>query len=227
MSLRIILVEPEYEENLGLIARVCKNFGVTELFLVKPKANKNNIKAISRAMHAQDVLKKSKTTQNLKKALQGLDYSIAATARITSEKKFTRTALPLKQIVKKFNSKNLKLGLVFGRESSGLTNSEVEQCDLIMTIPTSHKYASLNISHAVAVTLYAFFAEPKKTVLKTATSQNRKNVFNQFVEKIKKAKQIDNPQGVLETLKALLNRVPLTEKELNSLYTIAKQMKNK
>ena len=50
-----------------------------------------------------------------------------------------------------------KAGLVIGRESSGLTNEELSVCDVLLTIPTSKNYASMNISHAISIILYENF----------------------------------------------------------------------
>ena len=67
MRAKIILVSPEYPENIGLIARTMKNFGFGELLIVKPKTGIMNAKAKSRAMHAQDVLQKARVSEALKK----------------------------------------------------------------------------------------------------------------------------------------------------------------
>ena len=35
---------------------------------------------------------------------------------------------------------NGNIALLFGREGDGLNNQEIEQCDILVTIPTSDEY---------------------------------------------------------------------------------------
>lgn len=49
------------------------------------------------------------------------------------------------------------LALVFGRESQGLSREETFACSQVVRIPLPGPMQSLNLSHAVAIALYAFF----------------------------------------------------------------------
>ena len=44
--------------------------------------------------------------------------------------------------------------IVLGREASGLTNSELQMCDIVLTNDTGTDYTTMNISHALAIILY-------------------------------------------------------------------------
>jgi TrmH family RNA methyltransferase len=46
------------------------------------------------------------------------------------------------------------VGIVFGREGTGLTNSELAQCDATLTIPANSDYQTLNLSHAAVIVFY-------------------------------------------------------------------------
>ena len=46
------------------------------------------------------------------------------------------------------------VALVFGRESSGLTNAELDRCHLQTRIPVSESFSSMNLGCAVSVLLY-------------------------------------------------------------------------
>ncbi|MEF8848973.1 MAG: TrmH family RNA methyltransferase, partial [Candidatus Thermoplasmatota archaeon] len=50
-----------------------------------------------------------------------------------------------------------KIGVVFGREDYGLYNHEIAKCDVMVRIPSSEEYPTLNLSHAVALVLYNLF----------------------------------------------------------------------
>ena len=219
-KLRVVLVELEYPENLGLIARAVKNFGCIDLYLVNPKPDRNSVPAKSRALHAQDVLKKAKIVKTLASALKGVDFSIGTTARLSKDNKFFRKAQTLKQASEQFANSGKKIALVFGKESAGLTNEEIEQCDSVITIPTSRLYRSLNISHAVCICMYQFYNERAKTIFRVGEKKTRKALLEKAWNKIQKNEDIDNKQGVMEAVKALVLRVPVTEKELRALFML-------
>jgi TrmH family RNA methyltransferase len=63
-----------------------------------------------------------------------------------------------------------KVGLVFGREDYGLFNEEIAACDIMLRIPTSESYLSLNLSHAVTIVLYSIY-------LKKASVPQRRRVI--------------------------------------------------
>lgn len=50
-----------------------------------------------------------------------------------------------------------KVALVFGNERTGLSDEELSECTVGVTIPTSSKFPSLNLSHAVQIILYHLF----------------------------------------------------------------------
>jgi len=132
----IVIVEPEVPENTGFISRLCANFGF-KLKLVNPKFNLS--KARSTANNNQDILREAKIFDSLEKALEEIDFAVATKpGRGTDCNNF---------IFRKNTS------LVLGRESSGLTNDELELCDATVHIPTK-EYSSLNLSHAASILMY-------------------------------------------------------------------------
>ena len=76
MEIHIVLVEPEHEGNIGLIARIMKNFGYKNLWLVNPKTRLGP-EARALASHAQELLVKARIVQNLDPPLRNCDYSVA------------------------------------------------------------------------------------------------------------------------------------------------------
>jgi len=47
-----------------------------------------------------------------------------------------------------------KVAILFGREDKGLLNEEVNECGLLLTIPTSKEHRSLNLAQAVLIVAY-------------------------------------------------------------------------
>jgi tRNA C32,U32 (ribose-2'-O)-methylase TrmJ len=46
---------------------------------------------------------------------------------------------------------------LFGKESRGLTNEEISLADILIRIPTSNDYPTLNLSHACGIILFELF----------------------------------------------------------------------
>ncbi len=148
----IILVEPKFAGNVGAVARVMKNFGFSELIIVKPNCEVMGREALNRASHGFDVLESAKIVDSVPK----LDCLIGTTGKLGTDFNLKRSPLSPKELAEKLaNAKDsISIGIVFGREDTGLNNEELGMCDFTVTINTSKKYPILNLSHSVAVILY-------------------------------------------------------------------------
>lgn len=152
-SIRIVLVEPLHDGNVGAIARAMKNFGLEELVLVRPCAVGEE--AVKRSMHAVDVLKNARTVFTEEEALEGADYVVATSGIDTSnDKKFPRISMVPEAFAEKVKVFGGTVAILFGREDFGLDNDLVKRCDFLVTIPTDPQYSIMNISHAAAVLFY-------------------------------------------------------------------------
>jgi len=150
---RIILVSPLYEWNLGSVARAMKNFGLSRLFLVKPKATISS-DARRFAMKGVDVLEKAVICNEIEEAIKGTDFIIGTTAREGDpQHNLIRMVLTPRQVFSTLPTLE-GVAVLFGREDEGLHNEELELCDLIVSIPTSLKYKTMNLSHAATVIFY-------------------------------------------------------------------------
>lgn len=174
--LHIILIQPETPGNIGAIARSMANFNTTKLVLVNPNCNYLADEARNRAKHANFILKNAKTTNNLKTLRPKFDLLIATTGRLGSDYNISRSPILPHELAKKINSlpKSKNIGLVFGRESDGLTTEELRLCDFTTTIPTHTKYYSMNLSHAVTVMLYEL-SKPDETITDKFIPADRKD----------------------------------------------------
>lgn len=151
---RVVLVEPLYSGNVGSVARVMKNFGFEELVLLNPC--ELDMPARMMSVHAYDIIEKARIEFTLNDALKGSNVIIGMTGLPgkTDNKHFRIPAYNPRQLKQKLEGNNGIISLVFGREDAGLSNEELEMCDIIVNIPTSPVYPSMNLSHAVAVVLY-------------------------------------------------------------------------
>ena len=157
MTVRVVLVEPEKAGNIGAIARSMKNFALSDLWIVNPKTPLT-MEARAFAMHGFDVLRTAKRVKTLKQALRNLDIVVGTSAIIaTSRTNITRIPITPLELAQRISTFEGNIGLVFGRESSGLSNEEMEHCDLMVTIPANRTYNVLNIASAASIIFYELF----------------------------------------------------------------------
>lgn len=165
---RVVLIEPLNDGNIGAVARSMKNFGLDELYLVRPC--KIGEEATKRAMHGIDVLARARTVQSEDEALAGIEF-VAATSGVktANEKNFKRIAMSPKEFAEKLEGKDATVALLFGREDFGLDKEMIKRCDFLVTIPANPSYSILNISHAAAILFYELHTkgvvgwEPRKS----------------------------------------------------------------
>lgn len=147
----VTLVAPKGPVNVGHVARLVQNFGVEKLYLVEPKVDLS-VAAVY-ASHASGVLDSAVVT-TFEKVRRENELLVATTAvRASKRSNVIRRSLSPDRL-HDILSRSETSSLVFGRDSTGLTNGEIEACDLTTTIETSPAYRSLNIGHAAAIVLY-------------------------------------------------------------------------
>ena len=154
LTVRVVLVEPLYEGNVGSVCRVMKNFGFSDLVLINPCDLGDFSRAM--AMHAQDLLASARVVRSFDEAIEGANLVVATTgkpgARINSHVR--NPYYNPKELCGMLEDKSGTVALVFGREDCGLVNEIVERCDIVVYIPASKDYPIMNLSQAVAILLY-------------------------------------------------------------------------
>jgi tRNA/rRNA methyltransferase len=151
LDLRIVLVEPAGPLNVGSVARVMKNMGLSQLVLVNPQCDPQGAEAYQMAVHARDVLEHMQTVSSLPEALVGCQRVVATTGRdrttLNIDLEPPETALP-------WLLEDDQAALIFGREDRGLTNEELSLAQRFVQVPTSAIYPSLNLAQAVGICCY-------------------------------------------------------------------------
>ncbi len=229
-NIRVVMVETTHPGNIGAAARAMKTMGYNNLYLVKPKIYPS-AEATARAAGADDILGKAVVCDSLEQALQGCVAVVASTARprTISHSVFT----PREYAPKLYEM--VKLGpvaLVFGRESSGLSNEELEYCNVVLQIPTNPEFSSLNVASAVQILCYEFIQllqleDADKTDAEVGDKEKIRlataDEMNYFYEHLEQS-MIDvdflnpkQPRKLMRRLKSLFNRAHLDENEVSIL----------
>jgi TrmH family RNA methyltransferase len=152
----VVLVGAKYSGNVGAVARTMMNFDFDKLYLVN-SCELDDI-CYARAMHAGEVLDNAKIFSTFEDAVKNMDYLVATSSiQYVKDKKHLRNPVFLRDFSEKIYEVDGNVGLVFGREDHGLFNEEIASCDIMVRIPTSESYLSLNLSHAVSIVLYALY----------------------------------------------------------------------
>jgi tRNA/rRNA methyltransferase len=147
----VTLVEPQGPVNVGHVARLLRNFGVGKLYLVNPKVD-ISVAAVY-ASRASDLLDEAVVT-TFDEVRKENDLLIATTAVRARKKSNVIRRVVRPERLHELVSAARTSSLVFGRDSTGLTNQEIRACDATTTIETSRQYKALNLGHAVAIVLY-------------------------------------------------------------------------
>jgi len=149
--LSITVVGAEYPVNVGYTARLMKNFGLQRLYLVSPNCDMRAASVY--ASHGADVLKNAEVV-TLSKVRRTHDLLLATTAiRARSGANVSRTAVKPEEAVARIVAAK-SVSIVFGRDTTGLTNEELAICDLVTSVETRTDYRTLNVSHSAAILLY-------------------------------------------------------------------------
>jgi tRNA/rRNA methyltransferase len=146
-----ILIEPQMGENIGAVARAMLNFGLTDLRIVNPRDGWPNERAIAMSSGALDKMPPVRVFQNISDAIADLNfvYTTAAFDRFMVKPVMNPTDAVHDMVIRARDGQNI--GVVFGRERSGLTNDEIAAGQVLITIPVNDDFASLNLAQASVV----------------------------------------------------------------------------
>ena len=227
MSIRIVLVEPQHPGNIGAVARAMKNMGLRELHLVRP-AQFPHPEAIARASGADDVLETAEVHQEFESAIAQCGLVVGTSAR--------KRHLPWElheprecsaQIVQA--SRAGGAAVVFGAERTGLTNTELQRCNLLLTIPTDAQYSSLNLAMAVQVVTYELWLAmrpgappPPEREVPLASAEEMARLYEHLEQVLELIDFKDRTGGghLMNRIRRLFNRAQLDQNEMNILRGI-------
>ncbi|MEO0368405.1 MAG: RNA methyltransferase, partial [Pseudomonadota bacterium] len=182
--INVVLVEPTHPGNIGAVARAMKTMGINRLRMVKPKKFPH-YEATKRAAGADDVLERATLYDDLSDAIADSSLVIGTSVR---DREVAWPTYDAKETVERVHnhfdsladlSKN-NVSLVFGRESSGLTNVELDRCDFQVRIPSDADYGSLNLASAVQIICYELrcrlFTSVDSAAMQPATEAQKRHL---------------------------------------------------
>jgi len=224
MQVRVVLVGPEYQQNIGYCCRVMKNFGFSELYIVAPGC-KIGKEAVMYSKHAADILKGARIVKNLDEAVKNCGMVVGTTAIQNLGRDITRESITPGELAKKLNRGKARVALLMGREGTGLSREELQECDVVVRIEANPEYATLNISHALAIVLYEFSKDRLKPTIEAMGEWEKKlllKYFNSFVDSHRQG--LRSPETIKLAFKRIISRGIKSRVEARALLQILKKI---
>ncbi len=232
MNLRVVLVDPLYEGNVGSVARAMKNFGFHDLVLVNPCKIEDF--GCAMASHARDVLQMAQSVASLPEALVGANLVVGTTGkRLDGAQHHLRLHLRVPcstpaELADKLQGKEGIVALLLGREDCGLNSEELALCDLLVSIPTSSGYPVMNLSHCAAVLFYELSQTENENSCKVAMARGKSLALLQDKTRsllVEVCHPVHKVEFTLLMLRRILGRAELTEREARTLLGLIKRIR--
>ncbi len=221
--IEIILCDTQDGANIGSVCRAMKTMGLTHLTLVTDRIYDDE-RVRTLALHAYDLYENRKEFLDLKDALSDSILSVAATRRVGKGRKTSRVSPEqLSDLISGLGAG--KVSVVFGCESNGLSDEQVRACSTVVTIPTSDKFPSLNLSQAVQIICYALFQRLRpyanqSNVVSSKRTDEASSLCIKELEAIGYFKNDDERAFTKEFLTSILQRAGMTEGEVQRFEKI-------
>ena len=234
ISPQIIMVETSHPGNIGAAARAMKTMCLHQLALVAPKSYPDPV-AFARSSGAADVLENAKVYSSLTEAIAQCQIVVGITAR---SRRLSAPVVTPKQLIQQMHAEyqSLQVGWVFGRERNGLSNEEIDLCNVVCTIPSNAEYGSLNIAAAIQVLCYEWYASQSGANEEVIQQQvvndplapiaEREGFYEHLWQALAKIEFLDkdNPSPLQRKLRRLFDRSQLSSAEINILRGILKNV---
>lgn len=225
-QIRFVLVGTTHPGNIGSSARAMKCMGLSRLYLVNPPPRFPSADVSALAAGADDLLANAVVCDSLHDAISDCSLVVGTTAR---DRSIPWPVLTPAQCAEQSLAvaENSPVAVLFGRESSGLTNEQIDYCNSVVNIPTNPEFGSLNLAAAVQVLgyeIYCQFAEDRPVIRdQPATPMASNHDLELLYEHLERTMtQVgfynpDKPRRVQRRLRRLFNRARLDQNELNIL----------
>ena len=240
-QVKIILIETSNSGNIGSTLRAMKTMGFGSLCLVNPKEFPSE-EVTALAANASDLIDSVQVVNSLEEALDGCNLVIGTSSRdrkVPWPNESIASAAP--KIIAEAD-KNNTVAILFGREDRGLTNDELQRCNLHVHIPANEDYPVLNVAMSVQVVCYQLLISRaidsgmknnQHWDVPLAEANHVSRLVEHFTDVAEKLEVFNkgNPRQIGARIKRLFTRIGLDEMEVNFmrgfLAAVEKKLKDK
>ena len=226
--IRIVLVEPKEPGNIGAVARAMKNMGLSRLYLVAPPDFRSG-DARKMAHGSGDVLYGATVFETLEDALAGTALAVGTTHRKRRQLDLFYSPGHVAQRLVSLPG-GAEGALVFGREERGLTNAELELCQVVGNIPTAHSYPSLNLAQAALLFAYelhqAALTPTDIPQIDPAPFEEIESMYRHIASALDKLGFVSRhrPETFMRSIRRLFGRIPLEHRDVATVHKIFRQV---
>jgi tRNA/rRNA methyltransferase len=231
----VILVEPQLAENIGTAARAMLKCGLTDLRLVNPRDPFPSERASAASVGALEMMPPVRIFDSTAAAVADLQMVYATTAR---ERKMVKPIFTPRAVAEKTveaGRAGRKVGILFGRERTGLEKDDIALADAVVTVPLNPEFTSLNLAQAVLLIGYEWYQAADTTparVLEThgaepATKDELYAFFAHFEKALDDCGFLRNEEArpnMIRNLRNMWGRAELTEQEIRTLHGVVKEL---
>jgi tRNA/rRNA methyltransferase len=227
-NIRIVMVRPRGSGNIGSVARAMKNFGGADLAIVGT-ARTQSFWAKAMAVHGRDVLSEAKCYDTIRAAIADCTLVVGTTCRAGLYRAHSQSPREIAPSIAAA-AKQGKIALIFGPEDHGLSNKDLEHCQLLVDIPSHPDYRSLNVAQAAVVCLYELYVAtlttPADDAIQRAEAENIERLFDIMRHALLKIGFLDseNPEHMLLAFRRIFGRAGLEDKDVRILTGMFRQI---
>jgi TrmH family RNA methyltransferase len=230
-NISFVLVGPTEPGNIGAAARAIKNMGFPKLELVAPVPYLTEA-ARAMACQAKDVLDRAKVYRTFRTAIAGKSLVVGTTRRLGSRRGIIMDVREAALWIVGM-ARSSRVGILFGNEHNGLTNRELDECGLVLTIPSDPAFPSLNLAQSVMIVAYELSRVASKAhPLPLVENREVQRFFRRIPMILKtlgygRVGNKDLAAQITRHFKRLVGRSGLTEWELNMLLGLCTRVEKK
>lgn len=223
----VILNAPQLAENIGAVARVMANFGLTDLRLVNPRDGWPQERAWASASGADWPLNAARVYPDVASAIADLQLVYATTARPRELQLPVITPRVAAARLAEAVAEGQRVGMLFGGERAGLETQDIALCQAVVTIPIDPRFHSLNLAQAVAINAYEWRtteadAPPPKfrEGAPPADGAALMGLYEHLERELETAGFFHPPEktpSMVQNLRAALGRARFTDQEVRTL----------
>lgn len=223
-ELSVAMVEPTYSINIGYVARVMKNFGLSRLLIVGRRKLTRTAKLF--ASHGEDIINGCEFL-TLDEIFARYTMVIGTTAIVKKGDNAYGKAVSPERAARIIKCPSETV-ILLGRDTTGLTSDELSRCDVVLTIRTGTSYPTLNISHALSIILYALYKHKSKSTVDYLSRTTRQIMFRYLESLISKSiSQSHKRSRLLRVFKKLINESDINERQAASLIGFFRKLDSK
>lgn len=231
---RIVLVRPHFPGNLGATARIMRNFGLDQLVLLNPIADRTHIEARAMATKGISILEQARIVTEWEDALQGCGLVFATSSNVWGLTRSTSYGRPDEQLRKiAIASQSSPCALVFGPEPHGLSTEEIHRCHGIIRILADPEYPALNLAQTVAICVYELHRQwmhQQDTAMEDtqpiAAYEDQERMFHVLREALEQVHFLwgVKADSLFQGIRHLITRAKPSPNEVKILFGLARQL---